>query len=203
MLRASLWSSKSSLSTIGAASEAKSVRRNVRHLLKELHGLHEPANSVLLNESTIAVPASVNNVTLSHSVSLGRNEVHRELYDVVSAEHERLTGVTQSAKCSNSSSVVADSSSIDVEKLNDVADTKRAKRGDNILASRVVSEAAQMLITDEEVGNLDAPEEEGLEESPVKQMKRRQDKEAGSERSPDDPIIGYKPGKQISLGLDD
>ncbi|HRT54009.1 MAG TPA: DNA gyrase/topoisomerase IV subunit A, partial [Flavobacteriales bacterium] len=66
-----------------------------------------------------------------------------------------------------------------------------------------IEEKQQMLITDEEVGNLDAPEEEGLEESPVKQMKRRQDKEAGSERSPDDPIIGYKPGKQISLGLDD
>ena len=66
-----------------------------------------------------------------------------------------------------------------------------------------LEEKQQMLITDEEIGNLDAPEEEGLEESPVKQLKRKQATEEGEDRSPDDPIIGYKPGKQISLGLDD
>ena len=62
--------------------------------------------------------------------------------------------------------------------------------------------------TEEEIGNLEAPEEEDLEESPVKQFKKSSGQGPGSEagggedRSPDDPIIGYKPGKQISLGLD-
>ncbi len=66
-----------------------------------------------------------------------------------------------------------------------------------------IEERQAMLITDDEVGNMDAPEEEDLEESPVKQLKRQQAAdEAGEDRSPDDPIIGYKPGKQISLGLD-
>ncbi len=66
-----------------------------------------------------------------------------------------------------------------------------------------IEEKQQMLITDEEIGNLEAPEEEDLEESPVKQFKKAQSTdEGGEDRSPDDPIIGYKPGKQISLGLD-
>jgi topoisomerase IV subunit A len=66
-----------------------------------------------------------------------------------------------------------------------------------------LEERQAMLISDDEVGNLDAPEDEDLEESPVKQMKKAQSTdEAGEDRSPDDPIIGYKPGKQITLGLD-
>ena len=64
-----------------------------------------------------------------------------------------------------------------------------------------LEETQGMLIAEEEIGNLEAPEEEGLEESPMKQFKRQQAlKEV--ERSPDDPIIGYEPGKQITLGLD-
>lgn len=66
-----------------------------------------------------------------------------------------------------------------------------------------IEEMQQMLITEEEIGNLEAPEEEGLEESPVKQFKKQHTpEEPGEDRSPDDPIIGYKPGKQIELGLD-
>ena len=65
-----------------------------------------------------------------------------------------------------------------------------------------LEEVQGMLITDDEIGNLDAPEEEGLEESPVKQFKRQQAAEE-VERSPEDPLIGYKPGKQITLGLDE
>ena len=64
-----------------------------------------------------------------------------------------------------------------------------------------LEEVQGMLISDDEIGNLDAPEEEGLEESPVKQLKRKQAAEE-IERSPEDPIIGYKPGKQIKMGLD-
>jgi topoisomerase IV subunit A len=64
-------------------------------------------------------------------------------------------------------------------------------------------EVQGMLITDDEIGNLDAPEEEGLEESPVKLMKRAKSTSA-EEISPEDPLIGgYKPGKQIELGLDE
>lgn len=64
-------------------------------------------------------------------------------------------------------------------------------------------EVQGMLITDDEIGNLDAPEEEGLEESPMKQMKRAKSTSADV-ISPDDPLIGgYKPGKQIELGLDE
>ncbi|HRO99073.1 MAG TPA: DNA gyrase/topoisomerase IV subunit A [Flavobacteriales bacterium] len=64
-----------------------------------------------------------------------------------------------------------------------------------------LEETQGMLISDDEVGNLEAPEEEGLEESPMKQFKRQQ--AAGEvERSPEDPLIGYEPGKQITLGLD-
>ncbi|MFN3875609.1 MAG: hypothetical protein ACK4L7_06825 [Flavobacteriales bacterium] len=55
----------------------------------------------------------------------------------------------------------------------------------------------------EEIGNLEAPEAEGLEESPVKQFKRAK-RVAAEAISPDDPLIGgCKPGKQIELGLED
>jgi topoisomerase-4 subunit A len=64
-----------------------------------------------------------------------------------------------------------------------------------------LEENQEMLISEDEVGNMEAPEDEGLEESPMKQFKRQQ--AAGEqERSPDDPMIGYEPGKQITLGLD-
>lgn len=72
-----------------------------------------------------------------------------------------------------------------------------------IAMTQELEEKQQMLITDEEIGNLEAPEEEDLEESPVKQLKKQRSEEEGEDRSPEDPIIGYKPGKQISLGLDD
>ncbi len=66
-----------------------------------------------------------------------------------------------------------------------------------------LEEKLAMLISDEEIGNLDPPEDEDLEESPMRQFKKQQAaEEAGEDRSPDDPIIGYKPGKQIELGLD-
>lgn len=64
-----------------------------------------------------------------------------------------------------------------------------------------LEEVQGMLISDEEIGNMEAPEEEGLEESPVKQFKRQQAIQE-VERSPEDPLIGYEPGKQITLGLD-
>ena len=64
-----------------------------------------------------------------------------------------------------------------------------------------LEETQGMLISEEEIGNLEAPEEEGLEESPIKQFKRVQAQQE-VERSPEDPLIGYEPGKQITLGLD-
>jgi topoisomerase-4 subunit A len=64
-----------------------------------------------------------------------------------------------------------------------------------------LEEVQGMLISEEEVGNLEAPEEEDLEESPMKQFRRAQAQQE-VERSPDDPLIGYEPGKQITLGLD-
>jgi len=64
-----------------------------------------------------------------------------------------------------------------------------------------LEETQGMLIGEDEIGNLDAPEEEGLEESPMKEFKRAQAQQQ-VERSPDDPMIGYEPGKQITLGLD-
>lgn len=64
-----------------------------------------------------------------------------------------------------------------------------------------LEETQGMLISEDEIGNMDAPEEEGLEESPMKQFRRTQVQQE-VERSPDDPIIGYEPGKQITLGLD-
>jgi topoisomerase-4 subunit A len=64
-----------------------------------------------------------------------------------------------------------------------------------------LEEVQGMLISEDEIGNLEAPEEEGLEESPMKQFRKAQLAEE-QERSPDDPLIGYEPGKQITLGLD-
>lgn len=66
-----------------------------------------------------------------------------------------------------------------------------------------LEETQQMLISDDEIGNLDAPEEEDLEESPMAKLKRQQMRVAlKHERHPDDPLIGTDPGKQIKLGLD-
>ena len=62
-----------------------------------------------------------------------------------------------------------------------------------------LEEQQQMLITDEEVGNLGAPEEDDLEESPMSSVKRVE--QEGFD--PNEPMIGFKPGKQITLGLDD
>lgn len=64
-----------------------------------------------------------------------------------------------------------------------------------------LEEEQGMLITEDEIGNLGAPEEEGLEESPVQRFKR-QVSATDDERSPEDPLAGYSPGKQITLGLD-
>ncbi|HRF82126.1 MAG TPA: hypothetical protein PL070_18785 [Flavobacteriales bacterium] len=67
-----------------------------------------------------------------------------------------------------------------------------------------LEETQNMLISDDEIGNLDAPEEEDLEESPMAKLKRQQARAAmEQERHPDDPLIGKSPGKQITLGLDD
>ena len=67
-----------------------------------------------------------------------------------------------------------------------------------------LEETQNMLISEDEIGNLDAPEEEDLEESPVKRLKRAQaaSEIEEEERHPDDPLIGKSPGKQIKLGLD-
>lgn len=66
-----------------------------------------------------------------------------------------------------------------------------------------LEERQRMLISDDEVGNLDAPEEEDLEESPMARVKRKQSQNIeDTERHPDDPLIGKSPGKQIKLGLD-
>ncbi|MCB0770193.1 MAG: DNA gyrase/topoisomerase IV subunit A, partial [Flavobacteriales bacterium] len=62
-----------------------------------------------------------------------------------------------------------------------------------------LEEVQGMLISEEEIGNLEAPEEEDLEESPMKVFRKSQQAE---ENDPDVPLIGNKPGKQISLGLD-
>jgi topoisomerase-4 subunit A len=61
-----------------------------------------------------------------------------------------------------------------------------------------IEEQQQMLITDEEVGNLGAPEEDDLEESPMSAVKRVEQENF----DPNEPMIGFKPGKQITLGLD-
>ncbi len=65
-----------------------------------------------------------------------------------------------------------------------------------------LEERQQMLITDEEVGNLEAPEEEDLEESPMARLKRQEIEMENLERHPDDPLIGKSPGKQTKLGLE-
>ncbi|MBK7555210.1 MAG: DNA gyrase/topoisomerase IV subunit A [Flavobacteriales bacterium] len=66
-----------------------------------------------------------------------------------------------------------------------------------------LEERQQMLISEDEVGNLELPEEEDLEESPMARLKREQAALAPEpELHPDDPLIGKKPGKQIKLGLD-
>ena len=62
-----------------------------------------------------------------------------------------------------------------------------------------LEEVQGMLISEDEIGNMEAPEEEGLEESPMKEFRKSQQAE---ENDPDVPLIGSKPGKQISLGLD-
>jgi hypothetical protein len=62
-----------------------------------------------------------------------------------------------------------------------------------------LEEVQGMLISEDEIGNLEAPEEEDLEESPMKVFRKSQQAE---ENDPDVPLIGNKPGKQISLGLD-
>ena len=62
-----------------------------------------------------------------------------------------------------------------------------------------LEEVQGMLISEDEIGNMEAPEEEGLEESPMKEFRKSQQDE---ENDPDVPLIGSKPGKQISLGLD-
>lgn len=67
-----------------------------------------------------------------------------------------------------------------------------------------LEEEQGMLITKEEVGHLELPEEEGLERSPMEEFRKshKVEKADKEDRSPDDPIIGYKPGKQMDLGLD-
>ncbi|HRH68983.1 MAG: DNA gyrase/topoisomerase IV subunit A [Flavobacteriales bacterium] len=66
-----------------------------------------------------------------------------------------------------------------------------------------LEEVQSMIITEDEIGNLEAPEEEDLEESPMARLKRAQSQAAmDQERHPDDPLIGKSPGKQITLGLD-
>jgi len=63
-----------------------------------------------------------------------------------------------------------------------------------------LEEKQRMLISDDEIGHLDPPEEEGLERSPMEEFRKSQ--KAPKEDDPDQPIIGYKPGKQMDLGLD-
>ncbi|MGV9012764.1 MAG: DNA gyrase/topoisomerase IV subunit A [Flavobacteriales bacterium] len=63
-----------------------------------------------------------------------------------------------------------------------------------------LEEKQRMLITDDEIGHLEPPEEEGLERSPMEEFRKSQ--KAPKEDDPDQPIIGHKPGKQMDLGLD-
>ncbi|MBS1546848.1 MAG: DNA gyrase/topoisomerase IV subunit A [Bacteroidetes bacterium] len=67
-----------------------------------------------------------------------------------------------------------------------------------------LEEQQGMLITEEEIGHMAPPEEEGLERSPMEEFRKshKVEKTDQEDRSPDDPIIGYKPGKQMDLGLD-
>ena len=63
-----------------------------------------------------------------------------------------------------------------------------------------LEEKQSMLISEDEIGHLEPPEEEGLERSPMEEF--RKGRKAPKEDDPDQPIIGYKPGKQMDLGLD-
>lgn len=63
-----------------------------------------------------------------------------------------------------------------------------------------LEEKQRMLISEDEIGQLDTPEEEGLERSPMEEF--RKSHKAAKTDDPDQPIIGYKPGKQMDLGLD-
>ncbi len=73
-----------------------------------------------------------------------------------------------------------------------------------IMMTPELEEEQGMLITEEEIGHMAPPEEEGLERSPMEEFRKshKAEKESKEDRSPDDPIIGYKPGKQMDLGLD-
>lgn len=62
-----------------------------------------------------------------------------------------------------------------------------------------LEEKQQMLITDEEVGHLTPPEEEGLERSPMEAFREAQ---KASKPKSDEPLIGGKPGKQMDLEWD-
>ena len=64
-----------------------------------------------------------------------------------------------------------------------------------------LEEEMNMLISAEEVGHLAPPEEEGLERSPMEEF-RRTHRVVPKDEKPDQPIIGYKPGKQMDLELD-
>jgi topoisomerase-4 subunit A len=64
-----------------------------------------------------------------------------------------------------------------------------------------LEEQQRMLISPDEVGHLEPPEEEGLERSPMEEFRRTHHVEK-PKANPDEPIIGYKPGKQMDLGLD-
>ncbi|MGB3868260.1 MAG: DNA gyrase/topoisomerase IV subunit A [Flavobacteriales bacterium] len=63
-----------------------------------------------------------------------------------------------------------------------------------------LEEKQRMLISEDEIGQLDTPEEEGLERSPMEEF--RKSHKAAKTDDPDQPIIGYKPGKQMDLGLE-
>ncbi|MEZ4738064.1 MAG: hypothetical protein R2818_01600 [Flavobacteriales bacterium] len=62
-----------------------------------------------------------------------------------------------------------------------------------------LEEVQGMLISEEEIREPGSTGKEGLEESPMKEFRKSQQAE---ENDPDVPLIGSKPGKQISLGLD-
>ena len=63
-----------------------------------------------------------------------------------------------------------------------------------------LEEKRSMLITEDEIGQLEPPEEEGLERSPMEEYRKSHKPEKSDD--PDQPIIGAKPGKQMDLGLD-
>ncbi|MBP8824723.1 MAG: DNA gyrase/topoisomerase IV subunit A [Flavobacteriales bacterium] len=67
-----------------------------------------------------------------------------------------------------------------------------------------LEEQLGMLISEEEIGHLPPPEEEDLERSPMEEFRRghKVEKTDRADRSPDDPMIGGKPGKQMDLEWD-